>query len=114
MVDDLDSEAPCRRTRERLGNVAIERFPGFSVDLGFQAGFERLVRIVRAHEIGVADEEAFLVIVGVDEPGGDVVFAAGPNFAGLGIEHVDAQHLDDDLTFFVKPPFDVGLAENDE
>ena len=114
MVDDLDGEPPCRRTRERLGNVAIERFPCFSVDLGLQAGFERLVRIIRAHEIGAADEEALLVVIGVDEPCGDVALATGANLAGLGVEYVNSQNFDHDVSLIIEIPCDIGFAENDE
>ena len=44
-----------------------------AIDLGFQRCFQRVVGIVRAEEVGVADEEAFFVVVGVDEPAGDAV-----------------------------------------
>ena len=60
---------------ERAGGVAIERGPGVLVNLGFKGGFQGLVRIVRAEEVGVAGEEAFLIGVGVDEPAGDAVGA---------------------------------------
>src|SRR5579883_1174411 len=60
------------------------------------------------------DEEAFLVIVCVDEPCGDVVLAAGAHFAGLGVEHIDAQDLNDDFAVLVEIPFDVWFAEYDE
>ena len=36
---------------------------GVLVDLGLQRGLERFLGIVRAEEVGVADEEAFLVVV---------------------------------------------------
>ena len=49
------------------------RRPGFLVDLGLERRLQRLVGIVRAEEVGVADEEALLVVVGVDEPAGDAV-----------------------------------------
>ena len=45
----------------------------------------------------MADEEAFLVVVGVDEPGGDAVGVVGADVAGVGVEHVDAVDLDLDL-----------------
>jgi hypothetical protein len=41
------------------------------------------VRVVGAEEVGVADEEAFFVVVGVDEPAGDAVGAVADDFAGL-------------------------------
>ncbi len=62
----------------------------------------------------MADEEAFFVVVGVDEPAGDFVGVAGADFAGLGVEDIDA--VDDDLDFvvFYGGDVDVGFAENDE
>ena len=56
----------------------------------------------------MADEEAFFVVVGVDEPGGDVVLATGADFAGFGVEDVNAENLDDDLAIVIEIPFDVG------
>jgi hypothetical protein len=41
----------------------------------------------------VADEEAFLVVVGVDEPQSNRVGTAGFDLAGLRLEHVDALDL---------------------
>ena len=55
-----------------------------------QGRLQRLVGVVRAQEIGVADEEALLVVVGVDEPAGDAVGAVAPYLAGVGVEDVDA------------------------
>ena len=52
-----------------------------------------LVGIVRAEEVGVADEEALLVVVGVDEPAGDAVGAVAADLAGVGVEDVDAVDL---------------------
>ena len=51
----------------------MERLPGFLVDFGLEGRLERLVRVVCAEEVGVADEEALLVVVGIDEPAGDAV-----------------------------------------
>ena len=63
----------------------MERRPGFCVDLGFERGLQRAVGIVRAEEVGVADEEAFFVVVGVDEPAGDAVGAVADDFAGVAV-----------------------------
>ena len=62
----------------------------------------------------MADEEAFLVVVGVDEPGGDVLFAAGADFAGFGVEDVNAENLDDDLAVVIELPHDIGFTKDDE
>ncbi len=56
---------------EGAGGVAVQGGPGFFVDLGFQRCFQGAVGVVLAEEVGVADEEAFFVVVGVDEPAGD-------------------------------------------
>ena len=68
----------------------VEARPGLLVDLGLQRRLQRLVGIVGAEEVGVADEEALLVVVGVDEPERDAVGALGDHLAGLRLEHVDA------------------------
>lgn len=83
MVNDFDGEAACFRFGERARHVAIEGFPGFFVDLGFQAGLQRLVGIVRAKKIGMADKEAFFVVIRVDEPGGDVAKKYGVSIAKI-------------------------------
>jgi hypothetical protein len=74
VIDHLHRDPPLRLgLGERPGGVAVEALPGVLVDLGLQRGLERLVGVVGAEEIGVADEEALLVVVGVDEPAGDAV-----------------------------------------
>ena len=62
------------------------------MDLGLEGGLERLVGVVGAEEVGVADEEALF-----DEPAGDAVGAVAADFAGVGMEHFDAVDLDLDL-----------------
>ena len=85
MVDDLDGDAAGGGAVEGAGGVAVEGFPGSSVDLGLEGGLERLVGVVGAEEVGVADEEALLVVVGVDEPAGDAVGVVAADFAGVGL-----------------------------
>ena len=77
------------------GGVAVEGFPGFLVDFGFQGGLEGFVGVVGAEEVGVAHEEAFLVVVGIDEPAGDAIGVVAADFAGVGVEDVHA--VDSDL-----------------
>ena len=43
------------------------------------------------------DEEALLVVVGVDEPAGDALGSVAAYLTGVGVEHVDAVHPDPDL-----------------
>ena len=60
----------------------LQRRPGLLVDLGLERRLQRPVGIVGAEEVGVADEEALLVVVGVDEPAGDPVGAVAAHLAG--------------------------------
>jgi hypothetical protein len=45
----------------------MKGFPGLLVYFSLEGGLERLVRIIGAQEVSVADEKAFLVVVGVNE-----------------------------------------------
>ena len=119
VVDDLDRDAAGRGPLEGARGVASERRPGFLVDLGLQRGLERLVRIARAEEVGVADEEALLVVVGIDEPAGDAVGAVAADLTGVGVEDVDT--VDPDLELLAittvaldRQHVDVRLSEDDE
>src|SRR5690606_19152072 len=114
MVDDLDGYAAGFGFGEGAGGVAVEGFPGFGVDFGLEGGFQGLVGVVGAEEVGLADEEAFAVVVGVDEPAGDAVGAVGEDFAGLWLEDVDAVDLDPDLSVVGVEHVDVGFAEDHE
>ena len=84
MVDDFDGDAAGLVFGEGSGGVAVERFPGFPVDFGFERRLEGFVRVVGAKEVGVSHEKALLVVVGVDEPTGDTVRAVTANFTGVG------------------------------
>ena len=114
VVDNLHGDAAGRRLGERPGGVAVQGFPGFLVYLCLQRCPQRLVGIVGAEEVGVADEEALLVVVAVDEPAGDAVGAVAADLAGVGVEHVDAVDLDLDLSVLGVEEVDVRLAEDDE
>ena len=92
----------------------MEGFPGFLVDLGFERRAQGFVRVASAEEVGVADEEAFLVVVGIDEPAGDAVGAVAADFAGVGVEYIHAVDLDLDLAVFRVEDVDVRFAEDDE
>lgn len=62
----------------------------------------------------MADEEALLVVIGVDEPGSDAFHVVGADFAGGGVEDVDAVDLDLDLAAGRIEDFHVWFAEDDE
>ena len=114
MIDDLDGDAPGLRCVKGTGGVAVEGGPGLFVDLGFEGGFQGAVGIVGTEEVGVADEEALFVVVGVDEPAGDAVGAVAADFARLRVEHVHTVNLDANLVAFGVEDLDVRLAEDDE
>ncbi len=61
MIDDLDRNSAGGGLGEGAGGVAVEGVPGFAVDFGLEGGLERLVGVVGAEEVGVTDEEAFLL-----------------------------------------------------
>ena len=62
----------------------------------------------------MADEEAFFVVVSVDEPAGDDVGAVTDDFAGLRFEDVHAIHFHAQLAVSFRQEGDVRLAEDDE
>jgi hypothetical protein len=90
----------------------VEGGPGFFVDFGFEGGFEGFVGIVLTEEVGVADEETFFVVIGIDEPAGDAVGAVAADFAGVGVEDIDAVNFDLELVAGGGKDFDVGFAED--
>lgn len=95
VVDDFDGDAAGGWLGEGPGGVAVERFPGFQVDLGFEGGLESFVGVVGTEKVSVAHEEAFLVVVGVDKPAGDAVGVVATDFSGVGVEDIHA--VDSDL-----------------
>ncbi len=96
------------RPPKRPRRIAVQRPPCVRVDLRLQRRLQRAVRVVGAEEVGVADEERFLVVVRVDEPAGDAVGAGVDDFAGLGLEDVDAVDLDAEAVVGVVQQGDVG------
>ena len=72
------------------------------------------VGVVGTEEVGVADEEALAVVVGVDEPAGDVVGRGTADLAGRRVVDIDSLHFDDELAIGVAGDGDVGLAEDHE
>src|SRR5689334_16707844 len=62
----------------------------------------------------MANEEALLVVVGIDEPAGDAVGTIAANLAGRRVEHVDALHMHAQRAVVQVQNVDVRLAEDDE
>ena len=83
------------RLGERLAGGRVQCGPSRLVDVGLQGAFEFVIRLLGSGEVGVADEEAFAVVVGVDEPAGDVVRRVAADLARRRI--VDVHAFDFDL-----------------
>ena len=114
MVDHLHRDPARFGLVEGAGGVAAQCGPGVFVDFGSEAVFERVVGVAGAEEVGVADEETFLVVVGVDKPTGDALGTVGSHLAGVGMEHVHAFYLDAQLAVPRGENVDIGFAEDDE
>lgn len=92
VVDDFDRDAATRWFVEGTRGVAAEAFPCVFVDPGFEGCLERLVGVVCAEEIGVSDEEALFVVVGVEEPTRDAFSPIATDFAGVGMEEIESEY----------------------
>jgi len=88
VVDDLDGNAARLRLVEGAGGIAVQGGPGVFVDFRTQRGLERLVGVVGSQEVGVAHEEALLVVIRVDEPAGDALRPIATHFAGVGMHNL--------------------------
>src|SRR5262249_50247653 len=62
----------------------------------------------------MADEEALLVVVGVDEPAGDALRAVAAHLASLRMKDIYAVDLHLNLATLLREDIDVWLAEDDE
>ena len=62
----------------------------------------------------MADKEAFLVVVGVDEPAGNAFGAVAADFAGVGVEYVHTVDFCLDPIIFDFEDVDVRFAEDNE
>src|SRR5438105_8341661 len=93
VIDDFDCDPAGPGLVEGPRRVAVERSPRILFDLGLERGFERSVGIVRPEKVRLADEEALLGVVRVDEPASNAVRTVAAHFAGVGVEHIDAIDL---------------------
>ena len=73
MVNHLDRDFAGCGPVEWTADGGVKHGPCRFVDLGAKGALQLFVGIACAGEIGVADEEALAVVIGVDEPAGDVV-----------------------------------------
>jgi hypothetical protein len=62
----------------------------------------------------VADKETFLVVIRVNEPTSDSVGPIAADFAGVGVEHVNAVHFHADFAVLFRQNRNVRLAEDDK
>src|SRR5205823_10442595 len=84
VVDHLHRDLAAPRRVERLARRAVQLRPLALVDLRAKSLLQLVVGaflrvLAPVEEVGVPDEEALSVIVGVDEPAGDVVGVARPH-----------------------------------
>ena len=92
VVDHLYGNPSRFRPIERPRGIAAQGFPSFLIDLGFEGSLEGFVGVVRTEEICLTNEKAFTVVVRIHEPACDAVGAVAADFAGVGMEHVDAMN----------------------
>jgi hypothetical protein len=59
-------------------------------------------------------QEAFLIVICVDKPAGDTIFAVADHFTRLWFEHIDAVYLDPHLAVLLWKQIDVWFAEDDK
>src|SRR5262245_48768683 len=87
MVNDLHGDATVIRLRERAGSIAVQRCPCFLIDLRFERSFECIIWIIRAQKVSMTNEEALLVVVGINEPARDTFGTVATNFTGVGMKY---------------------------
>jgi len=97
MVDYLHRNTPCFRLVKWARCVAVECGPCVFVNLCLESSLERFIWIIGPEEVGVANEETLLVVVGVDEPAGDAVWAVTADFASIGMKDIYTVDLDLDF-----------------
>ena len=92
----------------------MQCIPGFLVYFCLESSFEGLVRIIGAEEIGMADKEAFLVVVCVNEPAGYPFGSVASDFAGVGVEYVHTVNFYLNPVIFDFEDVDIRFAEDNE
>src|SRR5690554_4076773 len=66
VVDDFYGDSARLWLWKGTAHRGVQGLPSFLVDLGSKGALQPLVGLVAASEVGVAHEEAFLVVVRVD------------------------------------------------
>src|ERR1043166_2196993 len=111
MVNHLYRDPAFCRAGERARSVTVERLPGFAINFRLQGRLQGAIGIIRSQEIGVADKEAFLVVIGVNEPARDPIGVIADHLAGLWLEDVHTANIDLDLALLSIQNLDIRLAE---
>ena len=112
MVDDLDRDLAGLGFVEWITLGRVERRPRGFVNLGAECAFEFFVRLVCAGEVRVADEEAFAVVVRVNEPARDVIGRTGANLPRRRLVHVHAFDSDDEFVVLLLFDLNIRFTEN--
>ncbi len=73
MVDDLYGDRACLGFVEWAARCAVETAPCRFINIGAQGAFQFVIGFFGSGEVGMAQEKTLAVVVGVDEPAGDVV-----------------------------------------
>ena len=90
VVDHLDGDSTSFRRIKRAAGGRVQFRPGRLVNLGPERPLELVVGIARTREVSVAHEEALAIIVGIDEPAGNIVGGVRANLAGGRVVDVEA------------------------
>src|SRR5713101_7768345 len=113
MVDNLDGDLARFGLVERPAHRTVQTAPGRFVDLGPERPLELVVGFLRTSEVCVTHKEALAVVIGVDEPAGNVVGGSAANLPGGRIVDIYALDFGDDP---ILPRLDlhIRLTENHE
>lgn len=78
--------------------VEVQGGPCRFIDVGFQGAFELVKRLIGSREVSVANKETFAIVVGADEPAGDIVRRMAANLAGRWVVDIHALDFDDEFS----------------
>ena len=92
----------------------MEGSPRLFVYLGLQRCLQRLVLILCSLEVGLSNEEALVVVIGVDEPACDAIGVVTDDLPGCWMEHVHPVESHTDLVVGSIQYIYVGLSKDNE